>query len=333
MEALYPLRFEPVYQARIWGGRRLETLLGRRLPPSQKFGDKFGESWEICDYGAEQSIVASGPLAGRTLHELFTARKEELLGRQRPQAPVTTVERFPLLLKYLDAADRLSVQVHPDDRLAALLDPPDLGKTEAWAVLAAEPGSLVYAGLKPGATRDKLALAIERGECEEWLHSFQPEPGDCLLLPAGTVHALGAGLLVAEIQQASDTTFRMFDWNRVDSNGNARQLHVEQALEAINFAQGQIGPVKPEPTDNACRWRLIDCDKFILDRWELAGPETLSDGRCHLITVLEGSLSVEGDPAESPLPRGGTILLPASLGPVQVTPRPNAVLLDACVPC
>ncbi len=325
MDALYPLRFEPVYQARIWGGRKLETLLGRRLPS----GEKFGESWEICDYGAEQSIVESGPLAGQTLHELFTARKDELLGRHRPQTPAAAVERFPLLLKYLDAADRLSVQVHPDDRLAARLDPPDLGKTEAWTVLAAEPGSLIYAGLKPGATRDKLARAIEQGACEQWLHSFEPEPGDCLLLPAGTVHALGAGLLVAEIQQSSDTTYRMFDWNRVDSKGNARQLHVEQALEAINFDQGQLGPLKSQPTDHPYRQRLIDCDKFVLDRWEITTPELLGDGRCHLITVLQGSLTVEGDPAEAPLPRGGTILLPAAIGSVQVTPQPNAVLLDA----
>ena len=330
MNALYPLRFEPVYQPRIWGGRRLETLLHRRLPS----GNAYGESWDICDHDAGQSIVESGPLAGWALHELFTTRKEELLGHSGRHVPCPPLpDRFPLMLKYLDAADRLSVQVHPDDRMAAQLDPPDLGKTEAWTVVAASPGSLIYAGLKPGVTPAKLARSIRPGTGRRWLHAFAAVPGDCVLLPAGTVHALGAGLLVAEIQQASDITFRMFDWNRVGPDGKPRQLHVEQALEAINFDQGQIQPRQPQPTEHPSRCRLVDCDKFLLDRWDFSTPEAIGgDGRCHIITVLEGSLAVEGDPADAPLSRGRTVLLPAALGPVQLHPRGHAVLLDVYQP-
>ena len=178
---LYPLRFQPIFRRYLWGGRRLESSLGKQLGP----GHDWAESWEICDHAADQSRVQFGPLAGTSLGEL---------GRHHPQP------RFPLLLKFLDAAQRLSVQVHPDDARAARLSPPDLGKTEAWVILEAEPGSLIYAGLRPGVDRRALAAAIGQGRCQDCLNVFPPSVGDCIFLPAGTVHALGAGLLVAEIQ-------------------------------------------------------------------------------------------------------------------------------------
>ena len=168
MAELYPLRFRPILRQYIWGGRRLETVLGKALGP----GDDYAESWEICDHDADQSVVAAGPLAGMTLGGMVAERGVELLGRHHPQ------KRFPLLLKFLDAARTLSVQVHPNDAQAALLDPPDLGKSEAWVVLAAEPGGTIYAGLKPGVDRASLAEAIRQGNCQELLHRFEPEPGD-----------------------------------------------------------------------------------------------------------------------------------------------------------
>jgi len=323
MEALYPLHFRPLFRRYIWGGRRLGTLLGKPIGPE----DDYAESWEICDRGPDQSVVEHGRLAGATLGQLACGRGEELLGRHHPR------DRFPLLLKFLDAHRTLSVQVHPDDARAARLMPPDLGKTEAWVVLAAEPGSTIYAGLKPGVGRESLAEAIREGKCEHLLHQFQPEVGDCVFLPAGTVHALGEGLVVAEIQQASDTTYRLFDWNRLGPDGKPRPLHVEQGLEAVDYDLGPVGPQQPQETSRPGVSRLVECDKFVLDRWLFDAPQPAGgDRRCHIISVLEGLLQVAGDPTGSSIPPGGTVLLPAALGRVELRPQGNVVLLDAYLP-
>ena len=240
MTRWHPLRFEPIYKQYLWGGTRLRTVLGRDLDPRQT----YAESWDICDHDADQSRVLAGPLAGATLHELFLEHRREVLGEQVPPTPSGLPSRFPLLLKYLDAARDLSFQVHPDDAMAAKLDPPNLGKSEAWIVLEAEPGSLIYAGLHEDIDRSALAEAIRRGTCQECVHAFEARPGDCVFIPAGTVHALGAGLLVAEIQEASNTTFRLFDWNRVGPDGKPRPLHVQQGLEAADFARGPVEPLR-----------------------------------------------------------------------------------------
>lgn len=182
MSTLYPLRFHPLYKRYLWGGRRLETALGKPLPP----GDNYAESWEICDHGADQSVAAWGPLAGKTLASLVREYGRQLLGRHHPKS------QFPLLVKFLDAAQSLSVQVHPNDVQAAGLNPPDSGKTEAWIVLEAEPESRIYAGLKAGVKRSDLERAVREGRCEDCLHYFHPQIGDCVYSPAGTIHALGA---------------------------------------------------------------------------------------------------------------------------------------------
>jgi mannose-6-phosphate isomerase len=320
---LYPLRFEPLLRRYLWGGRRLATELGKPLGE----GADYAESWEICDRGSDQTVVAYGPLQGVPLGELAASRPAELYGKDPPAG------RFPLLLKFLDAQQTLSVQVHPNDRLAARLAPPDLGKTEAWVILAAAPGSRVYAGLKRGFDRAALARELSRGTVELCLHQFEPRPGDCLFLPAGAVHALGAGLLVAEIQQSSDTTYRLFDWNRLGPDGRPRALHVEQALEAIDWSLGPIEPQRPQPTERSYVWRLVACDKFVLDRWRLEAQAPLGgDGRFHLLAVLEGAVDVEADPSGRPLVKGQTVLLPAGVGEVQLVPRPTAELLDAYLP-
>jgi mannose-6-phosphate isomerase len=337
MPNLYPLRFRPLFRQYVWGGRRLESVLGKNLGP----GDHFAESWEIVDHGPDQSVVAHGPLAGATLGELVATCGPELLGRHHPQP------RFPLLVKFLDARETLSVQVHPDDAAAAHATPPDSGKTEAWVVLAAEPGATIYAGLKPGVDRRQLAAAIEQGTCADCLHSFQPQPGDCAFIPAGTVHALGAGLLVAEIQQASDITYRLFDWNRVSPDGKPRQLHVEQGLAVIDFDRGPVTPCRvPRPCSKdvprsstaetavahgaVC---LVACDKFVLERRQIDAPQSIPcDHRCHVIVVLEGAIEIAGDPSGAALARGGTVLLPACLGDVRLNPRGKAVFLDAFLP-
>ena len=323
MPSLYPLRFRPLLRPYLWGGRRLETSLGKPLGS----GDTWAESWEICDHGADQSIVEFGPLAGVALGQLVAQRGEELLGRHYPQT------RFPLLLKFLDAAKLLSVQVHPNDALAAKLNPPDLGKTEAWVVLEVEPDGVIYAGLKPGVGRDQLASAVREGRCQDLFYSFRPSPGDCIFLAAGTAHTFGNGVLVAEIQQSSDATFRLFDWNRVGPDGKPRPLHVEQALEAIDFGRGPVKPQRPRATNRPQILRLVECKEFLLDRWEFDAPlPAAGDGRCHLLAVLEGAVRIEGDPSRSALSRGGSALLPANLGPVRLTPQGRTVLLDAYLP-
>lgn len=325
MHTLYPLRFVPIYKNYIWGGRRFHSALGRRLDP----GVVYAESWEVSDHPHGQSLVRDGPLRGTPLSRLVTERGKELLGRHHPQS------RFPLLLKYLDANRRLSVQVHPDDRLARQMGLTDSGKTEAWVVLEAEPGSAIWAGFNRLVDRESLAEAIRRGELEEQLNRIEPEVGDCLFLPAGSVHALGEGLLVAEIQQTSDSTFRLFDWNRLGSDGNPRPLHVEEALQAIDYRQTRLERQTLQSTGRDGVMRLVDCDQFILDRWTFNSPESAAgDDRCHILTVIQGSVTVQGDPSREPLERGQTILLPAQCGSVAISPPSDeeTVLLDAYLP-
>jgi mannose-6-phosphate isomerase len=321
---LYPLRFEPLFRRYLWGGRRLGTVLGKPIGE----GADYAESWEVVDRAADQSRVAFGPLAGSTLGDLVRDRGEELLGKHHPQ------RRFPLLIKLLDAREKLSVQVHPNDEQAARLEPPDLGKTEAWVVLAAESGSRIYSGLKRGFDRPALERELSRGTCELCLHQFEPRVGDCIFLPAGTVHALGSGLMIAEVQQSSDTTYRLFDWNRVGLDGKPRALHVEQALEVIDFRRGPVDPVRPTPIDGRAVNRLVASDKFMLDRLELSAPRSAGEpDRCHILLVLEGEVHVAGEPSRRPLKAGETVLLPASAGPVKLSLQsPQAVLLDACLP-
>ena len=319
---LYPLRFQPLLRRYLWGGRRLESVLGKPLPP----GDDYAESWEVCDRRDDQSVIAAGPLAGTTLGQLVRAHGDELLGRHHPQP------RFPLLFKFLDANKTLSVQVHPDDALAARLTPPDLGKTEAWVVLDAQPGSVIYAGLKRGFDRAALEREVVRGTCELCLHRFEPRVGDCVLLPAGAVHALGAGLVIAEIQQSSDTTYRLFDFNRLGPDGKPRTLHVAEALDATDFALGPIDARPPRPTSEPHVVRLAECDKFVLERWEFDSPQSLpGDNRCRILAVLSGSVMLAGDPA-GPLGKGDTALVPASVGLVEMTPQGRTVLLSIHLP-
>ncbi len=317
-----PLRFEPLLRRYLWGGRRLGTKLGKPIGDGQ-----CAESWEIVDHGNDQSIVLAGPQQGQTLHELVAQHGRELFGRHHPQP------QFPLLMKFLDAQRTLSVQVHPNDAQAAQLDPPDRGKTEAWVVLDAEPGSLIYAGLKEGVDRAALQRAIAEGTSESCLHQFSPQPGECIFLPAGTIHALGAGLMVAEIQQASDTTYRLYDWNRTDANGRPRELHIDQGLAVINYEYGPGRTQQPQPTDKPHIERLVTCDKFILDRWTFDEPQTIGgDNRFHLLAVLAGSIQVQNDPTGAPLDLGKTALIPAASGPLELRPSEPTVMLEAYLP-
>ena len=318
MELTYPLHFEPVFRSYIWGGRRLQTVLNKSLPDD---GEDYAESWEVVDHGRDQSVVSNGDFAGMTLAELVHGRGTELLGKHHPQ------KQFPLLFKFLDCNRNLSVQVHPNDMQGAKLNPPDLGKTEAWVIMSAEPGSRLYAGLQAGVTRSDLEHHVKNGTVEDVLHSIQPNAGDCVFIPAGTVHALGSGLLVAEIQQASNTTFRLFDWNRVGADGKPRQLHVEQSLSVTDFDRGPVSASHPVSISSNVD-QLVKCDKFVLERIRLSGEQKIGGNNvCHILVVLDGEVSLGGDSVE----RGQSVLLPAACGSV-VMSGSHATLLNAYLP-
>lgn len=323
MTQLPPLRFRPVIRHYMWGGKRLGAELGKPIGDSET----AAECWEIVDHGADQSVVAEGPLAGKTLHDIVTQHSADLFGRHHPR------RQFPLLLKLLDCQKTLSVQVHPNDAQGAKLTPPDLGKTEAWFVLAADPGCKIYAGLKPGVDRHALESAVAAGTCEECLHEFEARACDCLLIEAGTVHALGAGLLIAEIQQASDTTYRLFDWNRVDRDGKPRELHIRQALDVIDFSRGPVEPVSSEAMPLGGVACLAKCDKFVLDRRDITKPQPLPrDERFHILAVVDGVLELRSKESSSVLQRGETILVPATTRDVDLFAQDPATVLDMYLP-
>ena len=317
-----PIRFRPLYQDYFWGGDQLQKLLGK----SPEAGQKIAESWEIVDLPDYQSQVTDGPWEGMTLNQLVTSHGSSLLGVDSPQ------ESFPLIFKFLDCQHNLSIQVHPDDRLAARLDPPGRGKTEAWVVLEAKPQSRIYAGLKPGVEPGAFETALELGNVESVMHWIEPQVGDCLLVPAGTVHALGAGLVVAEIQQASDTTYRLFDWNRIGSNGKPRELHLEAGLEAVDFQSGPRLPQDSTVGDTAPLENLVSCPSFVLDRITTDSPVTIGgDDHCRILSVLAGEVEV-GGAQPLVLGKGETCLLPAAAGRQRLTPGMPSIVLSARQP-
>ena len=321
---LYPLRFEPLLRRYIWGGRRLETLLGKSLPA----GEDYAESWELVDHQQTQSVVQFGPLQGLSLNELCQRFGEEVLGVGNGSGG------FPLLFKFIDAQHDLSVQVHPNDQAAAALDPPDRGKTEAWVVLHADPDSQLYAGLLPGVDRQQLETELSQGNVGQCLQRFCPQTGDCFLIEAGVVHAIGAGLVIAEIQQASDTTFRLHDWNRVRADGQPRSLQVQQALAAIDFEAAPVVRREPSSLDQAKGVeRLLECDKFVLDRCGFQGQKKIGgDEKFHVVVVLHGQVIVDSDPSQLPLQKGQVCLIPAEIGPVQLVAAEPVTLLNIYLP-
>ncbi len=322
-EPLYPLRFEPIYQYRLWGGRRLADWLTAPLP-----GDgPIGEAWLLSDRDDHPSRVAAGPLKGRTIVELMAKSRQPILGGR-----ASGFKRFPLLLKFLDVRQMLSVQVHPADDQTDLIPPGNTGKTEAWVVLEAEPRSRIYAGLKPGTGAADLR-ALSRQSADDHLASFTPSRGQTVLINAGTVHALGDGVVVFEVQENSDVTFRLYDWDHIDpKTGHPRALQVEQALQCIDFEQGAIRPIAPvvEATEPVKRERLVDCMHFRL--WRLRGAEPFSVGapdEPRVLVCLDGSGNIEHRGADFPMGKGSVVLLPAVLGTCCFRPEGSVTLLEA----
>jgi len=302
-----PLRFERIYQEKVWGGRTLERCPGLALPE----GKRIGETWEIVDREGENSRVADGPWRGASLGELVGRHREALLGN----APANARGRFPLLVKYIDASESLSVQVHPDDASAARIGASAEGKTEAWYVLAAEPGARLYCGLRAGVSASDLERCMGQRAVLELMRSFEARAGECLLVPGGTVHAIGAGVTLLEVQQNSDTTYRIWDWDRVGLDGRPRETHPREALAASAFDLPERPPVAGalrRGSDGHARAPLARTSHFTLELLEperRARLETGGQYRIYCVVSGSGTLTAAGE--SQALSRGDCWLVPA----------------------
>ena len=284
-----PIRFAPHYQSRVWGGRRLQTVLGRHLPDATT---PFGESWEVSDRAEAMSTTQDG----LTLNDLWQKHRAEVFGAMQSASP-----SFPLLMKILDACDDLSIQVHPPASIA-----PQLGgepKTEMWFIAHADPGAKIYAGLKKGVTRADFEAALANGTLAEVVHVLHPRTGDCLFIPSGRIHAIGAGLLIYEIQQNSDTTYRVFDWNRVGLDGKPRALHLAESLASIDFTD-----FEPALQSTAADGTLAECEHFSV-KLRSEGPQIGRPGENLTLAVTRGQI----DLASETFRAGDFAVLPAAM--------------------
>jgi mannose-6-phosphate isomerase len=320
--ALYPLTFEPIFKTVVWGGTALRPYFGA---PSSS--EATGEAWVLSDQGDQVSRIANGPLAGTTLRQVMEEHERDILGDA-----ATSNGRFPLLLKFLDARENLSVQVHPNDEQARKLEPAStgLGKTEAWVILKADPGSRIYAGLREGVGRREFHDALKNGTLADVLHSYAPKAGDCVFLEAGTVHAIGAGLMLFEVQQTSDITYRLYDWGRVDAKtGQPRQLHIEQALECTSFERGPCNPVNARRIEPRGRDRVVECRYFTVDHALRSEPfEVGQMGECRIVVAIAGAGLLRHSGGHYPLRAGQAYLLPAALGACQAVPDGSIRVLE-----
>ncbi len=322
---LYPLRFTPIYLEKVWGGRRLESIMGRVLPLEQR----IGESWEVADHPHGKSVIANGTAAGKTLDELADAFGPALLGTRVPG------DTFPLLVKYIDADDALSVQVHPDDAYAAE-HAGELGKTEMWYILYAEPGACLIAGLKPSVTHEQFADALAHGDPAALLHRLPVATGDSLFIPAGRIHAIMPGLLILEIQQNSDTTYRLYDWGRVGLDGQPRALHTTEAMAVTNWTDYAPQPhvIDSEQIGANLKTVLAACPYFVVEKYDLTEPLALpaDPGSFRVVNVVNGDGALAWDGGRESLAFGDSLLLPAALGAVTFQPDGRLSVVVSSVP-
>lgn len=321
---LGPLRFKPIFTKNLWGGRQLPERLHQ---PQPEHADAIGEAWVLSDVDGSPSRVADGPLKGTTLRELLADRPERILGSAKP-----INGRFPLLLKFIDARQELSVQVHPNDAQAARSKPGANGKTEAWVILEANPAtSRIYSGFQPGMTEAKFRAALASKTAADTLHHFIPTPGECVFLPAGTVHAIGADILLFEVQQTSDITYRLYDWDRVDPITKLpRELHIEQGLAVSDFASGPCPAAATVKLNESCE-ELVNCEYFTLRRWKSQRRFTVgAPGECRIVVVLEssGRGEIEWSEDVDGLRNGDVLLIPAETGACEILPSGTITLLE-----
>lgn len=295
------IRFNPIYKERIWGGRKLGDFPGRKIPEGN-----IGESWEISDYGNDVSVISNGSLAGKNFRDAYRENTDAILGKSFRN------KSFPLLIKIIDAKEKLSVQVHPDDAYAEKYDPQSAGKKEAWTVLQAEPGSKLVCGFLNATNREEFQSLVEQNKAEEVLQQISVKEGDSFLLNPGRIHAIGAGILLMEVQQSSDSTYRVYDY------GRPRELHLQKALDVLDYSgPSEKDVMKPEPKswDEGKRFRLTANDKFLMETLEVSGngktfqiPNVYAEPAFQILIVLQGKVDVEGEI----LSQGDTLFLTAS---------------------
>jgi mannose-6-phosphate isomerase len=313
-----PLVFQPIFMERVWGGRRLESLYGKRLPPAVR----IGESWEIVDRPEAQSVVHDGPLRGQTLHSLWTKHREEVFGNL-PDAPSRIgVSRFPILAKLLDAQENLSLQVHPPAAIAQ-----ELGgepKSEFWYFADAAPKAEIFAGLKKSSTRGAFVKALKQGKADSHAHQISVATGDAIFLPSGRLHAVGAGNLIVEIQQNSDTTYRVYDWDRVKKGGTPRKMHIAEALQCIDFSDREPSLLKQEGE------LLVKHETFEVEKWHLPKEREIAPrGTFAIVVCLTGVLECAGLEFKP----GDFFLVPATLDDRALRPKDeNVSLLRVTIP-
>ena len=315
-----PLVFKPVYKDYIWGGSRIPAAYGRAGAPAV-----CAESWEISAHPDGESVVAEGPFAGRGLAGLAAEFGQSLLGSRAPDA-----RRFPLLFKLIDARDRLSVQVHPNNANAALTGGEP--KTEMWVVLDRAPGASLYAGLAPGVTPTSLRAALTDGSAASQLVRLAVDPGQALFIPGGLVHAIGAGCLIYEVQQNSNTTYRLFDWGRTGTDGKPRQLHIEESFKTIDWTLRPPQMVTPAPAscDGAHRWSdVVSCGLFTMRKLDLPEPQQISmDGTTfHALFVTSGRVTVVAGGQSVAMKAGSSALVPAAASGYTLTPDTASTVL------
>jgi mannose-6-phosphate isomerase len=315
----YPLRMQPTYHVKVWGGRKLETVLGKTLPSDET----YGEAWELHDSAA----VANGPLAGRTMGDLLAEYGADVIGTVSDPA-----EGLPLLAKLIDAADWLSIQLHPDDAQAQALEGQPRGKTEAWYILAAEPGSRLVIGVQPGTMPDQMAAAIRSNTLEDLLVVADVVPGDVLFVQAGTIHAIGAGILLYEIQQSSDTTYRLYDWGRLGLDGQPRPLHIEKGTQVANLES--LPQIIHTGDQTGQVVEIVSAAYFVTRLYQLNarnGDSVLLDtggDRFHVLTCIEGTAAAAVDGETVDFTTGQTVLIPAAVGGYTLS-GPGRVLWSA----
>ncbi|MDX9972769.1 MAG: class I mannose-6-phosphate isomerase [FCB group bacterium] len=327
MSKFGPIRLNEQYQERIWGGQKLRGLYGKAIPSDKP----IGEAWMVSDHPGNESVVTEGPHAGRTLHDLIREDPVALLGTR---AQPTPHGRFPLLLKILDAREVLSVQVHPDDETARRLNEPDVGKTEMWHVLQHEPDAQLICGIYHDVTRERFLDVADSSGVEDLMIRFEVEDGTSVFVPAGTVHAIGAGIVLAEIQQNSDITYRLYDFGRLGPDGRPRQLHVQKAFESIHFGSTHGGPSRPLAIarDGATRTVLAACRYFAAESIEVhqSYRRVTGGNSFHILLAKTGSLTVTADSQSIALAQAQALLLPGEL--TEFTVEGPGAFLDYYVP-
>lgn len=325
--SLYPFILEPIFKYRIWGGRRLEEMLRKELPPDEP----IGESWETSCRGDDNNVIRNGEMAGATLADVIKTHREALIGTSLPGEP-----DFPLLNKFIDANELLSVQVHPNEISAAEIEGAE-AKTEAWYVIHADPGATLIKGLKADVTKELFEEAIHRNTIPETLNSIPVSSGDMVFVPAGCVHAMGKGLVICEIQQNSDTTFRVYDWGRVGQDGKPRQLHIEQALRSINFhdrSPDKVPPVTTARGNNTYAY-MVACPYFAVQvlTCREAAEESTGGRRFESLMIADGAGKIlTGNGDETPVSLGDSVLMPACVGDYVIEPADHCVIIRIYVP-